>query len=431
MTPSSSDNPIPRETGCPPRRVIILGSTGSIGRQTIEVIKALNAAHRAGQWREPFEIVALAAGSDAASLFAQAQALGVRNLALAVNPEQATAPNGATLLSGPDAAERLVRTTDADLVVAAIVGFAGLDATIAAIDRGIDIALANKETLVAAGELVIGAAQRAGVSILPVDSEHSGIWQCLASKQSPPMSLGDTIRRVTITASGGPFRDWTREQIQNATPAQALKHPTWDMGRKVTIDCASLTNKALELIEAHWLFGLNPDRLRAVIHPQSVIHALVEFTDGSTITQLGAPDMRTPIQCALTHPHRAPGISDPTPWDAMRSMQFDEPDLERFPALGVANRVMEQGGISGAVFNAANEAAVEAFLAGEIPFGRIPELSIGALDAIAGQAQLSPLRDLSDVRDADARGREYVSVELREESGGIPIQGKKTGVSGR
>jgi 1-deoxy-D-xylulose-5-phosphate reductoisomerase len=415
-----------------PRRVIILGSTGSIGRQTIEVINALNAAHGRGEWGRPFEIVGLAAGTNAGALFGQAAALGVRSVSLVANPDAISAPSGIGTLTGPDAAERLVRTVDADLVVAAIVGFAGLDATFAAIELGIDIALANKETLVAAGELAIGAARRTGVSILPIDSEHSGIWQCLAGSAAPPMSLGETIRRVTITASGGPFRLWSGDAIRRATPEQALEHPTWSMGPKVTIDCASLTNKALELIEAHWLFGLGPDRLRAVIHPQSVVHALVEYTDGSTIAQLGAPDMRTPIQCALTHPHRAPGIGDPTPVNAMQSMEFDEPDLDRFPALGVADRVMKSGGVSGAVFNAANEAAVEAFLNHEIPFGRITELSIGALDAIIGSAGAgAPMRGLSDAREADSQGRRFVGSELRSIDGGLTIPGKKAGVRGR
>lgn len=430
MANTTGDNQAQARTGTP-RRIAILGSTGSIGRQTIEVIASLNAAHRAGKWHQPYEIVALAAGSDAPALFEQAQALGVRRIALADNSAQHSAPDGVQLLTGPDAAEQLVRTTDCDLVVAAIVGFAGLNATFAAIDRGIDIALANKETLVAAGELVIPAAQRAGVSILPIDSEHSGVWQCLAGTQSPLMTLDDTIRRVTITASGGPFREWSKDDIENATPEQALQHPNWDMGRKVTIDCASLTNKALELIEAHWLFGIGPDKLRAVVHPQSIVHALVEFTDGSTIAQLGAPDMRTPIQVALTHPHRAPGAGDPTPWDAMRTMQFEEPDLDRFPALAVADRVMTQGGVSGAVFNAANEAAVEAFLAGAIPFGAIPRLSIGALDEIAGTTPGAPIRSIEDVREADAQGRAYVERELQAHPGGITIQGKPTRVNGR
>ena len=359
MAQPNSDNPTKADADRP-RRVIILGSTGSIGRQTIEVINALNAARRMGRWSRPIEVVGLAAGSNAGALFEQAKTLGARSVALSSNDQGLPAPPGVEALIGPDAAERLVRAPDADLVVAAIVGFAGLDATFASIDRGIDIALANKETLVAAGALAIAAARRAGVSIVPIDSEHSGIWQCLAGAQAPPMSLDDTVKRVTITASGGPFRSWTKEAIRRATPEQALEHPTWSMGPKVTIDCASLTNKALEVIEAHWLFGLGPDRLRAVIHPQSIVHALVEFTDGSTIAQRGAPDMRTPIQCALTYPHRAPGIGDPTPPDAMRSMQFEEPDLARFPALGVAERVMTTGGVSGAVFNAANEAAVEA-----------------------------------------------------------------------
>ncbi|MCB9846790.1 MAG: 1-deoxy-D-xylulose-5-phosphate reductoisomerase [Phycisphaeraceae bacterium] len=414
-----------------PRRVIILGSTGSIGRQTIEVIRSLNAQRVGAGAPEAFEIVGLAAGAGAGAIFEQATHNGVRAVALATESGATSAPTGVECRTGPGAAERLVREVDADLIVAAIVGFAGLDATFAAIERGVNIALANKETLVAAGELVIDAAQRAGVSILPIDSEHSGVWQCLAGSAAPPMTLDANVRRVTITASGGPFRRWTREAIRNATPEQALEHPTWSMGPKVTIDCASLTNKALELIEAHWLFGIGPDRLRAIIHPQSIVHALVEFADGSTVAQLGAPDMRTPIQVALTHPDRAAGISDPTPWDAMASMTFEEPDLDRFPALAVADRVMRAGGVSGAVFNAANEAAVGAFLEGRIPFGAITDLSIGALDAIVGGGNAGRLRGLDDVREADAQGRRFVATELGTIRGGMTIPGKRAGVGGR
>lgn len=414
-------------TGVRERRVILLGSTGSIGTQTVETIVHLNALAERGESAVVYRVVGLAAGRNVEVLSQQAGMFpGARIAAAHAEFDREGS------LTGPDSAERLVREVECDLVLGAMVGAAGLPATLAAVELGRDVALANKETLVAAGALVVPAARRSGAKLLPVDSEHAGVWQCLPIGASgeraettepvrsvggagvgvpsqdggcPPMRCGGEVARVVLTASGGPFRTWTREQIVAATPAQALKHPTWSMGQKVTIDSASLTNKALELIEAHWLFGLEPERLGVVIHPQSIVHALVEMSDGNVIAQLAPPDMRTPIQIALTYPARRAGVSRKLDWASLSRLDFEQPDLDRFPALGAAERVMRLGGTAGAVFNAANEAAVEMFLRGEIPFGRIPELSLGAIDGVG----VSPLRGLQDVLDADAEARRWVA----------------------
>lgn len=393
------------------RRVILLGSTGSIGTQAIAVIAHLNAEHAAGRYPIRHEIVGLAAGASAKTLFEQASTLNVRDLALA-NGDGAGAPPKCALRRGPDAAEQLVREVEADLIIGAMVGAAGLPATLAAIDFGRDIALANKETLVAAGELVIPAAKRAGVKLFPIDSEHSAMWQSMPVSVCPPCDVSESVARIVVTASGGPFRTWSRERTYNATPAEALAHPTWSMGPKITVDCASLTNKALEVIETHWLFGLPSERIDVIVHPQSIIHSFVEYTDGSVVAQLGAPDMCTPIQWALTWPRRAAGVSRKLDFASLTRLDFEPPDRERFPALGLAYDVIDRGGVAGAVFNGANEAAVAAFLDERIPFGRITELSAAALDAIAGAGARTTLRDLDDVITADREARAFVEQEL-------------------
>lgn len=384
-----------------PRRVIILGSTGSIGTQTLEVIERLSLAPHGPSLR----VVGLAAGRNAALLFDQAARHGVRDLALAAGePAQA----GSTLRVGPDAAERLVREVPCDLVVAAMVGVSGLPATLAAVELGRHVALANKETLVAAGDLVVPLARRTGAALLPVDSEHSGVWQCLAGAGThalPPFACPAGVARVTLTASGGAFRDWTPEQIAAATPADALRHPTWSMGRKVTIDSASLMNKALELIEAHHLFALPASRLGAILHPQSIVHALVEFADGSVVAQLGVPDMRTPIQVALAWPARADAPPPRLDLAGLARLDFRAVDDARYPAVGLALRAIDAGGTSGAILNAANEACVEAFLAGTLRFDRIAPLVGEALAAIAPR----PVRTLADVLDADRAARAFVA----------------------
>lgn len=429
-------------------RVIVLGSTGSIGTQTLEVIEHLNALHERGAWPRRYEVVGLAAGRNDELLFKQANRFGARhtalnNLHIDLIQYAGLSSKSSSVRNGPEAAERLVREIDCDLVVAAMSGAAGLPATLAAVDLGRDVALANKETLVAAGSLIVPAARVSGSRLLPVDSEHSAVWQCLcgvcdgeeghqgikASRHQggahgdrvvPPTCLGDQVAKIILTASGGPFRTWSREQTYNATPEQALKHPTWTMGQKVTIDSASLTNKALEIIEAHWLFGVPGERIEAIVHPQSIVHAIVEMADGSCIAQLGAPDMRGPIQYALAFPHRADGGHRRIPWHELRSLEFEPPDRERFPVLDLAYRAIREGGTAGAVLNAANEAAVEAFLApvresgrgpeaggrggAPLPFGRITELTAQAMEALGSH----PVTCLDDVLRADAAARDFV-----------------------
>jgi 1-deoxy-D-xylulose-5-phosphate reductoisomerase len=415
-----------RETIESLRRVILLGSTGSIGTQTLEVIAHLNALHERGEWATRYRVVGLATGRKAPELKQQAAKFGVEHVAIAEGNGERF--DGCRRFAGPDAAVQLVREVECDVVLGAMVGAAGLPATLAAVELGRDIALANKETLVAAGSLVVPVARRSGSRLLPVDSEHCGVWECLGKSDGatpphkrrsddgeaaraggicPPCDVAGAVSRVVLTASGGAFRNRARADVYHATVDEALKHPTWSMGPKVTIDSASLTNKALELIEAHWLFGLPAEKLEAVIHPESVVHAMVEFADGSVIAQMAMPDMRLPIQAALTFPAKppAPGLTRRIDFAKMCRLEFAPVDLERFPAVGLGYEVMRLGGTAGAVFNAANEAAVEAFLAGTIPFGRIPELAGEAMRAVGA----SPVRSLADVLQADAEARRFVA----------------------
>jgi 1-deoxy-D-xylulose-5-phosphate reductoisomerase len=385
-------------------RVIILGSTGSIGTQTLEVIRHLNALAESALSDRRFEVVGLAAGSSGDELFAQARATGVRELALASG---SGAYDGVRVRLGQHAAEELVREVECDLVVAAIVGFAGVRATLAAAEIGRDIALANKESLVAAGALVVQAARASGSRLLPIDSEHSGLWQCLGGVALPWLAP-PAIRRMVITASGGPFRDRRLDEIFDAAPAEALEHPTWDMGPKVTIDSATLMNKALEIIEAHWLFGLDGDRIEAMIHPQSVIHAMVEHEDGSVIAQLGAPDMRTAIQHALSHPARTDGCSKRLTIADLARLELAPVDRARFPAIDIAYRALHLGGTAGAILNAVNEEAVRAYLDGRIRFGEITELVEEGLASLP----TDPVRTLRDAVSADARARAWALDRL-------------------
>jgi 1-deoxy-D-xylulose-5-phosphate reductoisomerase len=382
-----------------PARLIVLGSTGSIGTATLDVVEHLTASGG-----RSYRVVGLAAGANGALLAEQAARFGVRHVALADPAGARALPRGLEVHTGPDAALRLVEQVarEGDMVMASIVGVAGLAPTLAAIERGCHIALANKETLVAAGELVMPAVARRGVRLLPVDSEHSAILQCL--RAGGPRE----IRRVVLTASGGPFRAWPAERMAKATLAEALRHPTWTMGRKVTIDSASLMNKGLEVIEAHWLFGLPAERIEAVIHPQSIVHGLVEFADGSVIAQLSPPSMRLPIQYALSLGAREEGCSPALDWARLGGLEFEPVDHGRFPAIGLARRVIRAGGTSGALFNAANEAAVEAFIAGRATFGAIPGLVEAALDAVPAE----PVRDLASIERADSAARAVVAERL-------------------
>ncbi len=384
-----------------PRRLAVLGSTGSIGCNTLAV-----AEHLARQGMD-LRVVALAAQRNAGLLIEQAQRLGVRHLAVcdadAAAQARAALPD-ATVYAGDDAADRLVREVDCTDVAAAIVGIAGLPATLAAAELGRRIHLSNKETLVAAGDLIRPLIESSGAALLPVDSEHSAVFQCLHGRDARH------VRRLVLTASGGPFREADLAEMRAATPEQALAHPTWDMGPKVTIDSATMMNKALEVIEAHHLFGLPAEQIEAIIHPQSVVHSFVELRDGSVLAQLGPPDMRGPIQAALTWPGRAAGISEPMDWQTLRRLDFEPLDPQRFPAVQLAYRAIRAGGTAGAVLNAANEAAVQAFLDLRIPFGRIVELAALAMDTIP----VRPADTLDAVLDADRQARALIEDTLSQ-----------------
>ena len=339
------------------RGVAILGSTGSVGTTALRVL----ARHR-----DEFHVAALTAHSNAEMLASQVSEF---------RPEFAQlVRNG-----GKDCLIEAATRDDVDIVVNAVVGAAGLDATLAALEAGKRVALANKEPLVMAGHLVRAALKRGGGEIVPVDSEHSAILQCMAGRARAD------VRRVVVTGSGGPFRTWERDRIQAATAADALKHPTWQMGRKITIDSATLANKALEVIEAHHLFDLPFDRIDVVIHPQSVVHSFVEFIDGSVLAQMGKPSMELPVLYALTHPRRVADTSmvfDPV---ALSPLTFEAVRHDAFPALSLGIAAGKRGGSAPAVFNAANEQAVEIFLAGGMPFGQIPDVISDALDALGSR----------------------------------------------
>ncbi len=387
-----------------PLRVLILGSTGSIGTQTIEVIEHLHAIDGAR-----FEIVGLCAHASGDTLFAQARRLGVRRVGLVRPPTKR--PDDLELIVGDDAAVRLVEQTSCDLVVAAMVGIAGLEPVLRAIELGRDIALANKETLVAAGAIVMPAARASGVRLLPIDSEHAGAWQLLRMLDSnyvPPAPAPRGACRLTLTASGGPFRTCSRDELARATPDDALCHPTWAMGPKNTLDSATLVNKALELIEAHWLFDLDPDRLDAVIQTTSMVHALLTLEDGTVLAQIAAPDMRLPIQQALTHPRRLPAPNGHGDTLDLASLTFEAIDEERFPAITLARRVMRTGGSAGCIFNAINEVAGRAFLERRISLPRICELLEEGLDELA----IHPIDSLADVLRADAEARQWTHERI-------------------
>jgi 1-deoxy-D-xylulose-5-phosphate reductoisomerase len=351
------------------KRVALLGATGSIGRQSLEIIEV----------HPELELVAAASGSQ---------------------PIDGLAP---LTQVGGDLTELLERA-EPDLVLNAVVGFAGLDATLWALERGIALALANKESLVVAGELAIAAWERGGGLLLPVDSEHSAAFQCLEGRPR------DSVEALVLTASGGPFRGKTREELADVTPAQALAHPTWNMGPKITIDSATLANKGLELIEAHFLFDLPYDLIEVVIHPTSIVHAFVRFRDGAALAHLGYPDMRVPISFALTYPERAGTPIPPLDLAAGLTLEFGAPDLETFPMLALARRAGELGGTYPCAYNAANEVAVAAFLEGRLSFLGIAEVVEETLAAAEGATP----RDRDDLVEADAQAR-------RHAEGGVPV----------
>jgi 1-deoxy-D-xylulose-5-phosphate reductoisomerase len=361
-----------------PVNIALLGSTGSIGTQTLDVVRALGGR---------FRIVALGAGRDLDTLLQQASSLPEPPLLLALGDEQvaAQAPADAPhVLSGEGGLVELCTHPDVDLVLVATTGHAGFAPTLAALEAGKEVALANKEALVMAGELVTGVARRKGIKIRPVDSEHSAIWQCLVGEPETPESTSDAetlggasgswncIEKLVLTASGGPFRLWDSERTAGATPEQALRHPTWNMGAKVTIDSASLMNKGLEVIEAHWLFGVPYSDIEVIVHPESIIHSMVRFIEGSAKAQLGIPDMRVPIQYALTHPYRYPNSSMPrADWPELGALHFEAVDHSRFRCLGLAFEAGKLGGTYPTVMAAADEVAVLLFLQGAIQFGAI------------------------------------------------------------
>ena len=376
------------------RRIAILGVTGSIGLQALEVAAA----------REDLTVVAVAAGSDVEGFVAAARQTGAEHLALA-DPgaaQRAAAELGRPVRSGADALATLVIDSGADLVLNAVVGAAGLEASLATLSSGRDLALANKESLVAGGELVLAAARRGGGLILPVDSEHSALLQCLGEIPR------EQIAALVLTASGGPFRGRSRAQLAEVVVEHALQHPTWTMGAKITIDSATLMNKGLELIEAHLLFGLTYAQIEVVVHPQSVVHGMARLRDGALIAHVGHPDMRVPISYALTYPRREAVASRPLDLTEAFSLDFEPPDLATFGCLRLAREAGLAGGTAPAVLNAANESAVSAFLAGRIGFLEIEALVADALDTITRV----PLDSLETVLAADAAARDRVGAQL-------------------
>ena len=372
------------------KRLAIIGSTGSIGVSTLDVV----AAHP-----DRFEVVALGAGGNTDLLAEQVERFGPE--LVAVKDAQAAGRlrqrigDRCTIVAGVPGQVDVATFDDADMLVSALVGAIGLQPTYEAIRAGRDVALANKETLVMAGRAMTEAAAASGAKLLPVDSEHNAIHQCLRGEDSAE------VRRLWLTASGGPFRGWPSERIRDVTPEQALNHPTWKMGPKITVDSATLMNKGLEVIEARWLFAVPPDRIRVVVHPQSVVHSMVEFVDGSFKAQLGVTDMRHPIQYALSWPERwAASLPDFDPV-AAGPLEFEKPDMGRFPCLGLAYAALEAGGTAPAVLNAANEVAVELFLAGRIGFMHIA----AAIEATLEAADEGSDETVDGVLEADGRAR--------------------------
>ena len=388
------------------KRIAILGSTGSIGCSALSVAET---------HPDRVEIVGLAAGANIERFTSQVERYRPRAVALASKAGLDQVHAGLTASArdrvavaeaGPAGLCAVATHPDVELVLCATTGTTALEAVFAAIDAGKTIALANKEVLVMAGGLVMDAARRRGVAVLPVDSEHNAIHQCLDGR---PRS---DVRRLVLTASGGPFREWPAARLASVTPTDALAHPTWQMGRKITVDSATLMNKGLEVIEARWLFDVPGDQIGVVVHPQSVVHSLVEFQDGSLLAQLGVTDMRLPIQYAFSYPDRWHTGLPPLDLAACGTLEFAEPDTARFPCLALAYRALAGGPALPVALNAANEVAVEAFLAGRLPFGAIPDVIAAAVDE-AERAQLS-VESLDELRCVDQRARELSATLAAE-----------------
>jgi 1-deoxy-D-xylulose-5-phosphate reductoisomerase len=395
------------------KRISLLGSTGSIGVQTLAVVEA---------FPERLEVVALAAGRNIPKLAEQVRCfrparVSVADEAGAVELRNRIGAWDVQIGVGEEGIEA-VATQPAEMVVAGLVGAVGLRPTLAAIRAGCDIALANKEVMVMAGALVLREIRHQGVRLLPVDSEHSAIFQALEGQRP------EDVERLVLTASGGPLRTWTAERLARATVAEALAHPNWNMGPKITIDSATLMNKVLEVIEARWLFSVPPERIEVVVHPQSIVHSLVEFVDGSVLAQLGPPDMRIPIALALSYPERLPLEGRRLDLAAVGSLEFEAPDLGRFPALQLGHAALRGSEAAPAVLNAANEVTVEAFLRGMIGFTDIASTNEAVLDAHLSRHRGEVVRDLEDVMEADAwarhMARERLGVPSASEAGARP-----------
>lgn len=377
--------------------IAILGSTGSIGTQALELVRL---------HPEEFRVVALTARSSREKLFEQVREFRPEVAGLTEPIPMSEIPEDVRFcrwVMGEEALRVAAAEVPADMVLVSVVGIAGLQSVMDALGANRQVLLANKEALVTGGHLVMDAAKRIGKPILPVDSEHSAIFQCLQG------AGGNQPVRLLLTASGGPFRTWTREQMQNATRAQALKHPNWSMGAKITIDSASMFNKALEIIEAHWLFGMPPEKIQVVVHPQSIVHSAVEFADGAVLAQLGVPDMRVPIAYAMTYPRRIPTGSKPLDLFSIGTLTFEPGDPVRFPALRLAGECLNAGGAACTILNGANEMAVAAFLRDEIPFGAISRIVEGTLEACGAM----PADTLEDIFHADLEAHR-VAKEIAE-----------------
>ncbi len=371
------------------RGISILGSTGSIGTNTLKVVE---------RFPERFRVVGLAAGRQIDRLLEQIARYRPEVVSVSTTDDAARVRSefpGVRALQGIEGMVEVATHAECDFVMSATVGAVGLVPTLGAIAAGKTVGLANKETLVMAGELMTRAVEASGGMLLPVDSEHNALHQCLDGRNHP-------VKRIWLTASGGPFRKSTLDEMRRATKSEALRHPTWNMGRKISIDSATMMNKGLEIIEAHWLFGVSPEQIRVVIHPQSTIHSMVEFEDGSFVAQLGVTDMRLPIQYALTYPERVESDLPPLDLDAALTLDFHPPDFERFPCIGLAYRALAMGGTAPSTLNAANEVAVAAFLQDRIGFLSIPEVLAETLSSL----DTGPASDLETVLEADRRARE-------------------------
>jgi 1-deoxy-D-xylulose-5-phosphate reductoisomerase len=382
------------------RNLTILGSTGSIGTSTLDV---------AARHPERFSVFALSAHRQAEQLVEQCRRFRPRfavivDASLHAAVADALHGNGTTVLSGPAALDRVAGAPEVDTVMAAIVGAAGLASSLAAARAGKRILLANKEALVMAGPIFVQAVKDNRATLLPIDSEHNAIFQCLPAAPAGGTSLAG-VRRILLTGSGGPFRTTPMEELAKVTPEQACAHPNWVMGKKISVDSATMMNKALEIIEAHWLFGVPPAHIEVLIHPQSVIHSMVEYEDGSVLAQLGNPDMRTPIAHALAYPERVDAGVARLDLAALARLTFEAPDLQRFPALKLAYRALAEGGTAPATLNAANEYAVAAFLAGELAFDRVAAL----IEEVALATPAGPIVTLDDVLAADQTARKMAA----------------------